>query len=339
MNTVTRAAPRALLTAATLAFLMPHDSWAQQNPFQSVRDALTKAKQELQQSTTSTAPSGTAPSASTTAMAPASTGVFVPPSDPPSKLAGPLDPAKLMDIGGIHIGMPIVETLPLLRKLHPDTPPQPQTAGGNEPMSAYQVNWSAHHPPPSDNFWVNYTFDTLQVLSVFRAVGYEPQISKATLVDALRKKYGPETAAMNGDDLPKSDNDITKMWWVSDEQGIVMHPANLSKITYTPYGCVAYATYGYDVTSSYRSSFRNIQGGNLSAETFCDSTIILYIEFDNGSSAGRADSTLVVNSRSGLFDNALLRRSTIAWAHHLDTQAQKQKQQSLQNSNQAKPNL
>ena len=42
-------------------------------------------------------------------------------------------------------------------------------------MSAYQVNWTAHHPPPADNFWVNYTFDTLSVFSVFRAVGYDPQ--------------------------------------------------------------------------------------------------------------------------------------------------------------------
>lgn len=358
MNTATGATPRGLLIAATLAFLMPHGAWAQQNPFQAVKDALSKAKQQLQQSTAVTPPAGAAASASTnaatmpgtanattvsaatnTTAAPSSSSVFVPPSDSASKPAGPLDPSKLMDIGGIHIGMAIADTIPLLRKLHPDTAPQAQAAGGSEPMSAYQVNWSAHHPPPSDNFWANYTFDSLRVFSVFRAVGYEPQIGKTTLIDALRKKYGPETAAMNGDYLPKSDNDITKIWWVSDEQGTVMHPANMSKTTYTPYGCIAYATYGYDVTSSYRTSFRNIQSGQLAAETFCDSTIILYVELDNGSSAGRADSTLVLNSRSGLFDNALLRRSTIAWAHHLDTQAQQQKQQSLQQSNQAKPNL
>lgn len=354
MNTVTGDTPRALLITAALACLMPYGAWAQQNPFQSLKDAVNKAKQQLQQSATSTPAAGTAPSAGapaappTTATAPAAArtpstasgaGVFVPPSDAPSKPAGPIDPAKLMDIAGIHIGMPIADTVPILKKLHPGTPPQPQATGRDEPMSAYQVNWTVQHPPPADNLWVNYTFDTLTIYSVFRAVGYEPQISKATLVDALRKKYGPETAAMNGYYPPKTDNDITKMWWLSDEQGKVIHPANMSKTAYTPYGCTSNATYGYDVTSNYRTSFRNVQGGKLSAESFCDSTIMLYVEFDNGSSAGRPDSTLVLNSRSGLFDNALLRRSTIAWAHHLDAQAQQQQQQSLQKANQAKPNL
>jgi hypothetical protein len=244
-----------------------------------------------------------------------------------------------MDIGGIHIGMPIAETVPILKKLHPDAPPQPQAASPDEPMSAYYVNWTAHHPPPADAFWVNYTFDTQTVFSVFRAVGYEPQISKTTLIEALRKKYGPETAAMNGYYPPKTDEEITKMWWLSDEQGQVIHPANLSKTTFTPYGCTANASYGYDVTSNYRTSFRNIQSGKLPAETFCDSTILLYVELDNGSSAGRGDASLVSNSRSGLFDNALLRRSTIAWAHHQDAHAHEQQQQSLQKANQAKPNL
>ena len=357
MNTVTGGTPRALLITATLACLMPHGAWAQQNPFQSLKDALNKAKQQLQQSAGSAPAAATAPTAGTAAATPtttaattvaastptaaagAGTGVFVPPSDAPSKPAGPLDPAKLMDIAGVHIGMPIAETVPILKKIHPEATPQPDTPGRGEPMAAYYVNWTAQHPPPADAIWVNYTFDTLTVYSVFRAVGYEPQIGKATLIDALRKKYGPETAAMNGYYPPKTDNDITKMWWLSDEQGKVMHPANMSKTTFTPYGCTSWAAYGYDVTSNYRTSFRNVQDGKLPAETFCDSTIMLYVELDNGSSAGRPDSTLVVNSRSGLFDNALLRRSSIAWAHHLDAQAQQQRQQSLQKANQAKPNL
>jgi hypothetical protein len=357
MNTVTGGTARALLIAATLAGLVPHAAWAQQNPFQTLQNALNQAKQQLQQSTSKAPATGTAPSASppaatpttaapaatnattTTAPAAAGAGVFVPPTDAPSKPAGPLVPAKLMDIGGIHIGMPIADTVPILKQLHPGTPPQPQANSPDEPMSAYQVSWGAQHPPPDDNIWVNYTFDTLTVFAVFRAVGYEPQISKTTLIDALRKKYGPETAALDGNYPPKTDDDITKMWWLSDEQGNVVHPANLSKTSSTPYGCPSNAGYGYDVTSNYRSSFRNIQSGKLPPETYCDSIVTLYVELDNGSSAGRADSTLVSHSRSGLFDNALLRRSTIAWAHHQDTQAQQKQQQSLQKANQAKPNL
>ncbi len=170
-------------------------------------------------------------------------------------------------------------------------------------------------------------------------VGYLPQINKATLVAALRKKYGPETAAMNGNYAPKSDNEISKMWWLSDEQGNVLHPANISTLTYTPYGCASSGGYGYDVTSNYRTAFRGVQSGKLPPSTFCDSIVMLYVELDNGSSAGRNDETLVGNSRSMLFDSALFRRSTIAWAHRLDAEAQQQQQQALQKANQAKPNL
>src|ERR1700722_3662656 len=133
MNTVTGGTPRALLITATLACLVPHGAWAQQNPFQTLQNALTKAKQQLQQSTNATPAAGTAPNASppaatpttagaTTASAPTTTtptaagaGVFVPPSDAPSKPAGPLAPAKLMDIGGIHIGMALADTVPILK--------------------------------------------------------------------------------------------------------------------------------------------------------------------------------------------------------------------------------
>ena len=239
-----------------------------------------------------------------------------------------------MDVAGIHIGMPIAETVPILERIHPGTKVQPDTRVPGEPMAAYAVSLYVYHPPPSDNVWVNYTFDTLQVYSVSRSVGYLPLISKGTLLAALRKKYGPETGALSFDASPKTDNDITKIWWLSDEQGKVLHPANMSASTGTPYGCTVKAGFGYDVVASYRTAFRDVQNGKLSVETFCDSTIILYVEIANGS-----DATLVGNTRSMLFDSALFRRSTIAWAHHLDAQAREQQQKALQNANQAKPNL
>jgi len=343
-------ARRASLLTGALLFLMAPCVQAQQNPFQSLTDVINKAKQQLQQKTGTTpangtpaapanpAPSAPAPSAppsSPTTAAPASAGdnVFVPPAEQASKPAGPLDPAKLMDIAGIHIGMPIAQTVPILEKIHPGTKVQPDTRSRDEPMAAYSVSLYVYHPPPSDNIWVNYTFDTLEVYSVSRSVGYLPQIAKSVLLEALRKKYGPETAALSFSAPPKTDNDITKMWWLSDEQGNIIHPANMSKYTYTPYGC-APKGFGYDVVTSYRTAFRDVQNGKLPAETFCDSTIIFYVEIENGS-----DSSLVGNTRSFLFDSALFRRSTIAWAHHLDTQAQEQQQKALQNANQAKPNL
>ncbi|MBS0376995.1 MAG: hypothetical protein JSS29_00805 [Proteobacteria bacterium] len=352
MNTNEATAIRIRLIAA-LACLVPLGVQAQQNPLESLKDAFNKAKQQVQQaasSASSTTPAaapaagaaGTAGTAAPQASAPVAGGAtpaFTPPPDAPAAPAGPLVPGKLMDIAGIHIGMPIAATVPILKALHPDAPPQPQTPGRDEPMSAYLVNWSAHHPPPSDTLWVNYTFDTTTVFGVFRAVGYEPQISKAALVEALRKKYGPETAALSFYDVPKSDTDITKMWWLSDESGKVLHPANLSSLSHVPYGCATQSGYGYDVTSAYRTAFRAVQDNKQAAATLCDSLVVLYVEFDNGSNAGHNDPSLVVNSRSTLIDNALFRRSTTAWANRLNTNSQAQQQQALQKAGQAKPNL
>lgn len=352
MNSPNRTAWHARLLAAALVCLMAPCARAQQSPFQSITDALNKAKQQLQQSTGTSPPAakpaqapGSAPSppapaaptspvSSTSAPGTTGAGIFVPPTDQPTKPAGPLDPAKLMDVAGIHIGMPIAQTVPILEKIHPGTKPVPDTRVPGEPMAAYYLNLYVYHPPPSDSIWVNYTFDTLEVYSVSRSVGYLPPISKATLIDALRKKYGPETGALNFSAVPKTDEDITKMWWLSDESGKVLHPANMSKTTYTPYGCTVQAGFGYDVVTAYRSAFRNVQNGRLPVETFCDTTVILYIELENGNNP-----TLVGNARSMLFDSALFRRSTIAWAHHLDEQAQQQQQNALQKANQAKPNL
>jgi hypothetical protein len=329
---------------------------AQVNPFQTVKDALNKAKQQLQQQVASTPAASTPARSTSTAVsspespapataappspsASAKADAFVPPTDPPANPGGPLDPDKLMDIGGVHIGMPIAATVPILKRLHPEAPLQPQTAGRDEPMSLYRVSLVTPHPPPSDDVWVNYSFDTLTVYAVSRMVGYSPQISKTTLIEALRKKYGPETAALNVYAAPKSDANITKMWWLSDEQGKVLHPANMATTNYSPYGCGSPGGYGYDVTSTYRSAFRDLQSKKPPAETLCDSLISLYVELDNGSSGGHGDESLVSNSRTLLFDNALFRRSTIAWAAHLDARAQQQQQDALRKANQAKPNL
>ncbi len=348
MNTTAVTASRPWLLAATLACLLPHGAVAQQNPLASLKDAFNKAKQQVQQAASGSSSASTAPAAATNAAAAAqapapapgaATTAFTPPPDPPAAAAGPLDPGRLMDVAGIHIGMPIADTVPILKALHPGTPPQPQTPGRDEPMSAYQVNWTVQHPPPSDNLWVNYTFDTTSVFAVFRAVGYEPQISKTALIEALRKKYGPETAALSFYAAPKADADITKMWWLSDESGKVMHPAHMSDLNHLPYGCATQGGYGYDVTSAYRTAYRAVQDNKLPAATLCDSVIVLYVEFDNGSSAGHNDPSLVSNARSTLFDNALFRRSTIAWANRQNATARQQQQQALQKAGQAKPNL
>jgi hypothetical protein len=136
---------RAIVVTAALACLIADGAYAQHNPFASLKDAVDKAKQQLQQATgpapsAPTAVAPTVPASLTPAPISISANIFVPPTDEPSKPAGLLDPANLMDIAGVRIGMPIAETVPILKRIHPEATLQPDTLVRGEPMAAYRFN-------------------------------------------------------------------------------------------------------------------------------------------------------------------------------------------------------
>jgi hypothetical protein len=335
------------------------------NPFQSLKDALNKVVKQLPnqpQAQPGALPAGQpgaqpvgqpgATQSSGGAAVPtaaASTSGGGQPWTPPAETAaavvpfkGPLDPSKLPDIGGVHIGETSEQALAALKKIHPGAQLTqiPQTA--NMPSAGVTLNFGNSQPPPSwDSTTVNFTFDSNQqtVYSVYRDVGYQPNISRQNLIDALRQKYGKETAAANESYLETNDDAaITKMWWLMDEQGHVQHPSRFDRNTHTPSGC-GEANGGADGVSNYRSEAVDYVSGRLPAAKYCDSLITLYAVLERGSSGGSSRLDLVSVSRILLTDAALVRRSIVAMGDAQMGKARQQQQNDLKKANEAKPNL
>jgi hypothetical protein len=326
------------------------------NPFQSLKDAVSKAVKQLPnqpQTQPGVQPAGQA--GATQSGAPSSGGVATPVAaasssgnaqtwTPPAETAapafkGPLDPAKLPDIGGVHIGEGSEQALAALKKIHPGATFAAIPQSPNLPPAGMILSFGSYAPPPPswDNTTVNFTFDSNQqtVYSVSRDVRYEPNISKPNLIDALRQKYGKETAAGDESYLEaKNDAVITKMWWLFDEQGVVQHPSRFDPITHSPSGC-APGNGGANGVSNYRTMASDYVSGRLPAAKYCDSLIMLYAEFDRG--GGRLD--LVGDSRILLNDAALMRRSAVAIGDAQMAKARQQQQNDLKKANAAKPNL
>ena len=330
------------------------------NPFQSLKDALNKVIKQVPgrgQPQTPQTPPGTQPNqpaaqpgaapvssggAAPLAASPTSTGgqPWTPPAeaDAPAPFKGPLEPAKLPDIGGVHIGENGEPAMVALKKIHPGAQFSALPQSPNLPPAGATLYFESGHPLSWDNTSVTLTWDSMPqiVYSIYRAVRYQPNISKQNLLDALRQKYGKETGASDESYLEaKDDLSIKKMWWLMDEQGHVQHPSRFDPITHSPWGCIQ-GSGGSEGVSAYRTMTSEYVSGRLPAAKFCDSLIVLYAEFDRGSAGGL---DLVNDSRITLSDAALLRRSAIAIGDAQMAQAHKQQQNDLKKANEAKPNL
>jgi hypothetical protein len=346
-----------MASALLLGSLLASFSVAQsQNPFQVFKDALNKAvqpqknaqpvpNQPAQSQTAQSQSSSSSPAAPTQVASSGTNAPWTPPSDTPTAPVGPLDPAKLPDVGGIHIGATSAEVPAILKKLHPGVAVQ-TLAGGPAPLlfGASQTLWIPV-PQSGDAITVNYTYEAGKpqaVYFLFRTVRYLEPVAKANLIDGLRKKYGHETLAdMSGSRGPTTnDADIQEMYWLFDEQGHVVHPGNPDP-GHIPYGCQGDYAVG-DGGNTYRNMIRDYTNGQqaggqpLAAATFCDSLIVLHMIIDGyeGNSTN-----LVKDTRTVLLDRALLRRSAIAIGSAQKAQAQKQRQNEQNQANQAKPNL
>jgi hypothetical protein len=327
-----------------------------QNPFQGLQNTLNKAVQSLKTpaqtpnppsqppSQATSSQSSSNPSSAPTQIASSGTAApWTPPSDTPTSPAGPLDPAKLPDVGGVHIGASSTEVPAALKKLHPGAPVQ-TAAGGPAPLlfGVRQGYAEPANPSAGDSITVDYTYETGKpqvVYFLFRRVTYLQAVNKANLIDALRKKYGQETLANMVNHLPTTNAaDIVGMSWLFDEKGQVVHPGNPDP-TNAPYGCQL----DLDADgpgSTYRDMIRDVAGAGmipglrpLPAPTFCDSLIGLHVAIDD------RGGNMVPDTQTVLLDWALRRRSAIAIGNAQRAQAQKQQQNEQNQANQAKPNL
>jgi hypothetical protein len=327
-----------------------------QNPIQAAKDAWNKAKQPAAAPKPAPAPApGPAPTdttgqpaASTPAAGapaqPASTSaapgtpagdssqVWTPPSSDTSTTgkvaapAGPINPAKLPDVAGIHLGVTSAEVTPILQKLHPGAPLQLQSNGQGNPPSGILVSVGTAIPQSADAIKADYTYEPNKPQTVYfiaRNVTYEQPIVRENLVDALRQKYGKETNTI------MANGGVSVMWWLFDEQGNIIHTTNFDSAG-APFGCQGdYAE--SDGVNLYRNLISDDFHNGLAAATYCDSVIILHVTIDA--------SATVKNTRTILLDRALMRRSAVAVGEGQKAAAKKQQQEEMQKANQAKPSL
>jgi hypothetical protein len=263
------------------------------------------------------------------ATAPWSPGDSAAPQSAPkaaTAFTGTLDPAKLPDVVGIHMGMPIDEALAVLKKLHGGN--VNLTSAGN-PINYTRVNYQLNvNPPAGDSFQVDYTFPpgVQRVADVSHTSQYYPPVSHANMLEGLRAKYGKETLAIAGPAPAKPGEDarITQMYWLFDENGKAIAPGPVTNMA--PYGCtqehsgVGYAT----MVNQYMHN-------GLPTPTFCDSLIILNVAFSNAETVALSMTTII--------DNGLLLRSVKTTGDYQAELAKKQHEQQLKQANQAKPTL
>jgi hypothetical protein len=319
-----------------------------QNPFQAAKDAYNKAKQQLQGQQQPASNPGAPPANTPQPLAsnaasgvPAQGGAapWTPPSDAATTgkvatPAGPLDPSKLPDVAGIHVGIPGDEVTGIIKKLHANATFQPEFGfirgsgiadTGKQPAGIWAQSSVTQALVDSINVDYTWTPNKPTAFLIKRSLPYPQPVVHQTLVDALRQKYGKEIQAdgASASITVVTDDNIAAMWWLFDEQG---HPVPRGPVTgHEPYGCM-YVREG----QAYNKVVMDYLNHSLPPATFCDSLILLYVQFEPGP---------VHSTTTYLVDLALLRRSAVATGDWARAGTQKQHQEEQQKANQAKPSF
>jgi hypothetical protein len=187
--------------------------------------------------------------------------------------------------------------------------------GGGQKNYTHELSLDATRPPNEERIW---------------HIGFKAQIqhiNRAVLLAALRKKYGKELFATDGEKPVNDESRIGDLWWAFDEQGHPMSPAP-ALVSSTPNGCLGPGPgtnarpYGDDTTSA-RSSANNpgcMWVGVHAQIPIGEGEILTYY------SLSLWDAPLSVREF----------KATDAW---LQVQLEKARQESLQRSKEAKPVL
>jgi hypothetical protein len=147
-----------------------------------------------------------------------------------------MDSSKLPDITGLRLGMPMAEAAALVQKLNPGVRMDALHDGPNASQSFVDTLRVADSRAITDTY-VSLTLPPQPQL-VWRVSRnlQQPNVARATVIAALRQKYGKEAWALRGtSEIAANDAQIDTLWWVFDEQG---HPvANTQLEGHTPNGC------------------------------------------------------------------------------------------------------
>jgi hypothetical protein len=322
------------MAMGALACLCVNGAGAQQSTFQSLTNALNAVKQQLQKpgnpppaAGAATQPAGPAPAApapassepnATSAGAPS---VFVPPTaDAATAAAGPVDPAKMPQINGIHLGEPMEDAAATLRKLYSGNGARVDAING-QGMGAQHQAWPRSLRAASDSIGseeadvdVTYPPDA-QVVWHMSRIARQPNVAHDRLVAALREKYGKETVALHGgsDEPVTVDRRIMEMYWVFDVQGKLM--AQTKVLQHSPFGCATYNGSGGSAANFY---FGMMRDANTMPAGYCrDGYVALHVSL--------SDTDIVNTLYLDMIDIPLMARAaraTDAWSKGLDQREQ-----------------
>jgi hypothetical protein len=266
--------------------------------------------------------SGQPAPAAAAAPAQGGTAPWQPPSGSPSPAApaGPLDPSKLPDVLGIHLGAPREDASAMLLKLYPGNPVRPE--GPDTVAGMGMINIDLPGKSGSDNVHLEFTLTPgkQKVYYIERAVFYKQHMSRDNVMASLHQKYGQQI-------YEDTNSGVGAMFWLFDEQGHAIPPDKNSPHS-APYGCDTDEATERMLFLNQQRSYAN---GSLPPATYCDSLIVLRVTV--------AEDSLVDRIATVLEDRALLRREVTAAGEALKSQNQQQQQQQLKNAQQAKPNL
>lgn len=242
-----------------------------------------------------------------------------------------LDPSKLPDISGLHLGISLADATALMKKMYPrgvgvmnggPLGPQNQTPvgvlraqGDGRDIAGVDLTM----PPNPQVVW-HMARDLVQA-----------NIAHNVLVAGLRQKYGKETYAAGPGGRPVTDDSqILQMWWVFDEQGHLTSQAQI--VSGVPFGCQgAYVNTNTGVSFNYYRAF--MAGGNAdSMPPTCASSYV-------GVLATMSNQPILTDVNVDIVDLPLLNRSAAATNAWVKGQADKAQQEQLQRANQAKPTL
>ena len=162
-------------------------------------------------------------------------GTWKPPTE---NDAVPMDSSKLPDITGIRLGMPMAEAAAIVQKLNPGRPMDSLRDGPNANQLFVDTLRVADSRIVTDTY-VSLTLPPQPQLvwRVFRTL-QQPNVARATVIGALRQKYGKEAHALRGTSAPAAnDDEIDSMWWVFDEQGRAVGNSQLQQTR--PNGCAS----------------------------------------------------------------------------------------------------
>ena len=251
-------------------------------------------------------------------------------------LAGNVAAQQLPDIAGVRLGMPAREGFAALQAKHPkvklDTYAYPLPTIDKPVLYGFSLGFSPVMQP-DERIAVQLTLppEKQAVWKVRRLVGKQ-KIFRANLIASLREKYGKEAAgAQNGTLVSDADKDAHELWWIFDGQG---HPGKFPSAYQSAYMCFDPASKNDQTTFYGDPEWRwgqDTEEDAIQDEGWCN-TSIMVVAYIGGSDIVTAFAITAIHMPLALRSA----RPHVAWLKDL---ANRQQQQQITESKQAKPDL